>query len=114
MLPQTPSHTKVSVNNTYLVVGGLGGLGRAIIRFFATLGAKHIAILSRSGAESDSQKAFVKEMSDAGVNLIVHQGSVVNIEDIIEGERANSITAYSWCGPWSDGVAGKSIPSKRR
>lgn len=84
MLPQTPSHTKVSVNNTYLVVGGLGGLGRAIIRFFATLGAKHIAILSRSGAESDSQKAFVKEMSDAGVNLIVHQGSVVNIEDIIK------------------------------
>jgi NAD(P)-dependent dehydrogenase (short-subunit alcohol dehydrogenase family) len=82
VLPQTPSSPKLNANNTYLVVGGLGGLGRAIIRFLSTLGAKHIATLSRSGAESGSKKAFVKEMSDAGVNLTVHQGSVVNIEDI--------------------------------
>lgn len=69
-------------DNTYLVVGGLGGLGRAIIRFLATLGAKHIATLSRSGIEGGSKEVFVKEMRDAGLDLIVQRGSVASIDDI--------------------------------
>ena len=80
--PQAPSPAKLKDDYTYLVVGGLGGLGRAIIRFLAQLGAKHIATLSRSGTASSGKRAFVEEMRDAGVDLIVHQGSVVEIEDI--------------------------------
>ncbi len=80
--PQTPPLARLDAQSTYLVAGGLGGLGRAMIRFLTTLGAKHFITLSRTGADSSSKKAFVQEMKNAGVNLIVHQGSVVNIKDI--------------------------------
>jgi NAD(P)-dependent dehydrogenase (short-subunit alcohol dehydrogenase family) len=69
-------------DQTYLVVGGLGGIGKALVRHLADLGAKHIATLSRSGVDNESKRAFVKDMHETGVNLIVHQGSVTEIEDI--------------------------------
>lgn len=85
--PQIPSLTKLSEDSTYLVVGGLGGLGRAITRFLATLGAKHIVTLSRSGV--GGKETFVKEMRGIGVNLIIHQGSVASVEDI---QKLKSLT----------------------
>ena len=81
-MPRSPKPVKLKGNCTYLVVGGLGGLGRAIIRFLAHQGAKHIFTLSRSGAGSNSKKLFVKEMQEAGVNLTIQEGSVVVAEDI--------------------------------
>lgn len=69
-------------DQTYLVVGGLGGIGKAIIRHLADLGAKQIAILSRSGVDSESKIELVKEMREAGVNLIIQQGSVTEVDDI--------------------------------
>jgi NAD(P)-dependent dehydrogenase (short-subunit alcohol dehydrogenase family) len=78
--PQCPPPAKLRDDCTYLVVGGTGGLGRAIVKFFARLGAKHIMTMSRSGATS--QTAFIEEMRNAGVNLCVHQGSIVDIENV--------------------------------
>jgi NAD(P)-dependent dehydrogenase (short-subunit alcohol dehydrogenase family) len=69
-------------DQTYLVVGGLGGIGKALVRHLAGLGAKHIATLSRSGADNENKSAFVREMREAGVNLIIQQGSVTEIEDV--------------------------------
>ena len=69
-------------DQTYLVVGGLGGIGRALVRHLADLGAKHIATLSRSGVDNESKSALVREMREAGVNLIIQQGSVTEIGDI--------------------------------
>ncbi|KAH9204906.1 polyketide synthase, partial [Leptodontidium sp. 2 PMI_412] len=80
--PQTPFPPKLDARYTYLVVGGLGGIGRAVVKYLAQLGAKHIATLSRSGIEGSNKKEFVKEMRDAGVNLIVEHGSVVKIGDL--------------------------------
>lgn len=77
-----PSPTKLKEDQTYLVVGGLGGIGKALVRHLAELGAKHIATLSRSGVDNESKSAFVREMREAGVNLIVQQGSVTEIADI--------------------------------
>lgn len=82
--PKPPPLAKLNTEHTYLVTGGLGGLGRAVIRYLVTLGAKHIATLSRSGAQGDNKAAFVNEMRQAGVNLVVHQGSVTNSQDIEE------------------------------
>jgi hypothetical protein len=46
------------------------------------MGAKNIATLSRSGVDSESKSTLVREMRESGVNLIIQQGSVTEIEDI--------------------------------
>ncbi|KAG5788560.1 hypothetical protein H9Q69_012375 [Fusarium xylarioides] len=56
-------------NSTYLVAGGSGGLGRAIIRWMADRGAKHLIVPSRSGASSQAAVQLVAELTSRGVNV---------------------------------------------
>ncbi|KAI9373556.1 polyketide synthase [Aspergillus egyptiacus] len=55
---------------SYLIVGGSGGLGRAIMRWMADRGAKSIILLSRSGASSPAAAATVTELKARGVNIV--------------------------------------------
>lgn len=71
-------------------MGGTGGLGRATIKHIASLGAKRIITLSRSGTDSLSIRELVEEMRVVGVNVVVCKGSVmdiVTIESIREQAR---------------------------
>lgn len=70
-------------DRTYLVVGGLGGIGRAVIKLLTKLGAKNIFTLSRSGAVSSAQKQFLVKMEQAGINIVVHKGSVGSLDSIL-------------------------------
>ncbi|KIX96006.1 uncharacterized protein Z520_08261 [Fonsecaea multimorphosa CBS 102226] len=57
----------LSAEATYVVVGGLGGLGRSITRLLVEHGAKHLALLSRSGPRSPNAIVLVDELGKAGV-----------------------------------------------
>ncbi|KAK6075544.1 Lovastatin diketide synthase LovF 5 [Seiridium cupressi] len=48
---------------SYVVAGGLGGLGRSIVRWMVSQGAKNLILLSRRGAHDASAKAFVAELA---------------------------------------------------
>ncbi len=54
---------------SYVIVGGLGGLGRSIARWMVARGAKHLILLGRSGARSESATKFVKEMEGEGIDI---------------------------------------------
>lgn len=54
---------------TYVIAGGLGGLGRGIARWMASRGAQYMVLLSRSGAKSEAGKALVDELSTSGVRV---------------------------------------------
>lgn len=69
-------------DGTYLIVGGTGGLGKAVLRLLADLGAKRVVTLSRSGADSQAMQEMIAEMSMKGVEVIAHQGSVMDKEAI--------------------------------
>ncbi|RMJ10268.1 hypothetical protein CDV36_010105 [Fusarium kuroshium] len=56
--------------SSYLVAGGFGGVGRAIIRWMVDRGAKHLIIPSRSGPSSPSARQLVDELTKKGVNLM--------------------------------------------
>lgn len=58
---------------TYLLVGGLGGIGRSIATLLANLGAKHLCFLSRSGLHSASAPSLVAELAAMGVQACVYQ-----------------------------------------
>lgn len=47
-----PFPTKLAPDATYVVTGGTGALGRTVATFLAERGARHIALLSRSGLPS--------------------------------------------------------------
>ncbi|KAL7947193.1 putative polyketide synthase [Trichoderma barbatum] len=55
-------------DGTYVLTGGLGGLGRSIAELLVSNGARHLAFISRSGAASDAAKAFLKDLQSKGVD----------------------------------------------
>ena len=77
-LPCTPATPKPSFRNdrSYLLVGGMGGLGRAIAMWMATYGAKHIIFLSRSAGKGDDDAAFIEELELMGCKVQTYSGDV--------------------------------------
>ncbi|KAM3435360.1 hypothetical protein MY4824_004941 [Beauveria thailandica] len=86
--PTTPSRATLQSNKSYLVVGGTGGLGKAIVRLLVHMGAKRIVTLSRSGAAAAGMSAFVKEMAMAGVQVMAVKGSVLDNSSLDEVKAA--------------------------
>lgn len=62
---------------SYLLVGGLGGLGKAIAVWMAENGAKHLIFLARS-ANSPTHEAAIRELEalDCTVQLVAGDASV--------------------------------------
>nr|ALQ32786.1 putative polyketide synthase [Fusarium babinda] len=65
-------------NSTYLVAGGSGGLGRAIIRWMVSRGAKHLIVPSRSGAASEAAAQLVSDVKSSSVNIVAPKCDVSN------------------------------------
>ncbi|KAL8719989.1 MAG: hypothetical protein Q9225_003081 [Loekoesia sp. 1 TL-2023] len=65
--------TKASYNldsaATYVISGGLGGLGRSITRWMASRDARNFLLLSRTGTQRKDAAEFIQEMKDRGVNI---------------------------------------------
>lgn len=58
-------------NATYFIPGGLGGLGRPLIRWMAEKGARYFVTTSRSGAKDPKAIALIEELSKQGVQIRV-------------------------------------------
>ncbi|KAF4537771.1 Reducing type I polyketide synthase [Lasiodiplodia theobromae] len=61
--PQRP-RARLSPDASYVVVGGLGGIGRSVSRLLVQRGARHLVLLSRRGEDAD--RGFVDELRTAG------------------------------------------------
>lgn len=61
----------ISASSTYLVTGGLGGLGLLVAQWLADKGAKQIALLSRSKADSAARVIDQLESQGVGVKVIL-------------------------------------------
>ncbi|KAJ3499268.1 hypothetical protein NLG97_g480 [Lecanicillium saksenae] len=64
----TPLKGSLSEDSTYILVGGLGGLGRSIAELLVANGAKHLAFLNRSGASPLAASDFLERLRELGVN----------------------------------------------
>lgn len=67
---------------SYLLVGGLGGIGRAISTWMVDHGAREIIYMSRSAGLTDKDDSFVKELRDMGCVARLVAGDVTQIEDV--------------------------------
>lgn len=66
---------------SYLLVGGLGGIGRSIALWLFENGARHLTFLSRSGRSANVED-FCQELETLGCHVQVFKGSVVNERDV--------------------------------
>ncbi|PNY28233.1 Hybrid Polyketide synthase-nonribosomal peptide synthetase [Tolypocladium capitatum] len=67
---------------TYLLVGGMGGLGRTLSQWMVRKGATKLAFLSRSGADKAEAKATVDWLVERGVKAGVYRGDVSKRVDV--------------------------------
>lgn len=54
---------------SYLLVGGVGGIGRSTAHWMVTHGAKNLILLSRSAGKSEKTSAFVADLEDIGCRV---------------------------------------------
>ncbi|KAI1079615.1 ketoacyl-synt-domain-containing protein [Whalleya microplaca] len=73
ILPRPPHPTKKSLRRdaTYVLSGGLGGLGIEIAKLLESNGVRHIVFLSRSGAMTEIAKSCVICLNNRGVEVRV-------------------------------------------
>ena len=67
---------------SYVLIGGLGGLGQSISSWMVEKGAKHLVFLSRSAGESKKDQAFISELISQDCSVQVFAGSVANLQDV--------------------------------
>ena len=65
---RTKASTTFSEGGTYLIAGGLGGLGRSIAKWMVQQGAQYLILLSRSGPRK-SVKSFLENLKTRGARV---------------------------------------------
>jgi hypothetical protein len=73
----------LSESSTYLLVGGLGGLGKAVTTWMVEKGARSFVFLSRSAGMSTEDKNFLLELESQGCSVIAIAGSVMEMNDVL-------------------------------
>jgi FlaA1/EpsC-like NDP-sugar epimerase len=69
-------------DRSYLLVGGLGGLGRSCATWMVENGARNLIFLSRSARDSSETHSFLEELRSQDCKIQLVAGSVSNIDDV--------------------------------
>lgn len=75
---------------SYMLVGGLGGLGRAVSRHLVDHGARRLVYLSRSAGTGPGDADFVREIESMGCEVLLVKGSVTSADDVSRAVRQAS------------------------
>ena len=74
---KSKSLLKFREDGTYLITGGLGGLGILVAQWMVEKGARNLVLMGRNKPNS-TQKQKIKALEALGANIIVAQGDVSN------------------------------------
>ncbi|UGQ11305.1 SDR family NAD(P)-dependent oxidoreductase [Yinghuangia sp. ASG 101] len=69
-------------HGTWLITGGLGGVGLSMAESLADAGARHLVLLGRSGAGNDEAKARVDALRGKGITVVVESVDVTSHDDL--------------------------------
>ncbi|MDI3284217.1 type I polyketide synthase [Polyangium sp. 15x6] len=70
--------TLLKQDASYLVTGGLGGLGMSLASWMAERGAGHIVLVGRRGPQNETQREAIEAMRRLGAEVTVAQADVVD------------------------------------
>ena len=77
-----PQQLTLRSDVSYLLVGGLGGLGKSISTWMVERGARNLIYLGRSAGVSNNDKTFFEELRSLGCSVNTVVGSVAKVEDV--------------------------------
>ncbi|KDN65093.1 putative mycocerosic acid synthase [Colletotrichum sublineola] len=88
LFPATDSLT-LNPNVAYLLVGGLGGLGRSLAQLLVSCGARNLVFLSRSGLPNGSSAArdHIIKLKSIGAKTYVLRGDVADSKSFLAAMR---------------------------
>lgn len=84
----TPAETppsrrfEISPEASYLVTGGLGGLGLELAAWLAARGARYLVLTGRRGAATEAARVVVRRLEEQGTQVWVEKADVANPEDV--------------------------------
>lgn len=82
VIPQDKSKTLLSPHFSYLLVGGLGGIGRATALWMRDHGARNFILVNRSGLKTYEAKETVKALETLGCKVVVYPCDIVDSEAV--------------------------------
>lgn len=80
--PVSEFRTFIDPDRTYVLSGGLGGLGRSISRLLLDSGARHLAYLSRSGGSSPESREFMDGLISKRINAKAYAVDICNTSGV--------------------------------
>lgn len=67
---------------SYLITGGLGGVGLAVASWMVNAGARHLVLMSRSGVPADADAAAFEALLASPAQILVIRGDAGRREDV--------------------------------
>jgi polyketide synthase 12/epothilone polyketide synthase D len=116
----TEATVAIRADGTYLVTGGLGGLGLSVAGWLAERGAGHLVLVGRSGAASAEQQAAVAALEARGARVTVARVDVANraqLERLLAEVAASAMPlrgVIHTAGVLDDGVLMQLSPARFR
>jgi NAD(P)-dependent dehydrogenase (short-subunit alcohol dehydrogenase family) len=83
-------NSRFSPTLTYFLVGGLGGVGRAIATWMVERGARHFVFLSRSAGTTEQDQLFERELELQGCTAVMFSGDASVLKDVEAAMQACS------------------------
>jgi acyl transferase domain-containing protein/acyl carrier protein len=80
-IARAATDSRFHADRTYLITGGLGGLGLTTARWMIEQGARHLILLGRS-TPSQTAAAELAQMREMGTTVMVAQADVARREDV--------------------------------
>lgn len=81
-LPKHRYKKSLDSSGSYLVSGGLGGLGLATAKRLVANGVRNLILLSRSGVSSEAAGAGVRELEEAGAVVVTPKADVADMPSL--------------------------------
>ncbi|KAH6662359.1 hypothetical protein B0J14DRAFT_288058 [Halenospora varia] len=83
-VPARPAIPELNLrlDGSYLIVGGLKGLCGSLAIYLARLGAKHLAVLCRSGYADEKSQGILANVYAEGCKVDLFEGDVTYYEDV--------------------------------
>ncbi|MFC1975072.1 SDR family NAD(P)-dependent oxidoreductase [Chloroflexota bacterium] len=80
-----PHDTSVEIHGdaTYLITGGLGGLGLVVARWLMEQGARHLVLMGR-GDPSDYAREVIDKLEQAGAQVIIGRADVSQTDQVAQ------------------------------
>lgn len=72
---------QIRADGSYLVTGGLGGLGLKVARWLVSQGARYVALVGRR-PPTEEASAIISELTQTGTQVVVLRGDVARTEQV--------------------------------